>query len=283
MASALKLGQARGVILLACEHQAPGCIFEFAPRAVKKAITGYGAATKNQIQYMVKKMLRIQSDLSEDAADALAIAILCASHVPVEEKMIGYIEGKVSYCEPERCMVLVQGIGYEVLIHTRTFAQLQSTPTVCLYLHQQIREDAHTLFGFLSIRERDLFRLLIQLQGVGPKLGLVICDSLSESMILQAVRDKDVGRFQAVKGVGARMAERLVVELKPKLAKWQPVMAVASVGGDASAEVIQEAVAALAQLGYAPAMLMDKVRDLFMPEMTTEELVKRTLQHLSRL
>jgi Holliday junction DNA helicase RuvA len=102
-------------------------------------------------------------------------------------------------------------------------------------------------------------------------------------MILQAVRDKDVGRFQAVKGVGARMAERLVVELKPKLAKWQPVMAVASVGGDASAEVIQEAVAALAQLGYAPAMLMDKVRDLFMPEMTTEELVKRTLQHLSRL
>lgn len=194
--------------------------------------------------------------------------------------MIGYIEGKVCYVEPGRCLVLVQGLGYEILVHTRTYTQIQSLQTVKLYLHQQVREDAHILFGFLTIRERDLFRLLIQLQGVGPKLGLVICDSLSESMILQAVRDKDAGRFQVVKGIGARMAERLVVELKSKLVKWQPVLSTSV--SDEETGVIQEAVAALTQLGYTPVMLVDKVRDLFTPGITTEILVKRTLQHLAK-
>lgn len=81
VASALKLGQARGVILLVCEQQVSGRIFEFSPRSVKKAITGYGAATKSQMQYMVRQVLGVKSTISEDAADALAIAILCASHM----------------------------------------------------------------------------------------------------------------------------------------------------------------------------------------------------------
>lgn len=87
VASALKLGQARGVALLACAQYSPACVYEYTPKAVKKGMTGYGAATKMQMQYMVQKLLGLDCALSEDAADALALAMYCASQAPVYEEI----------------------------------------------------------------------------------------------------------------------------------------------------------------------------------------------------
>lgn len=87
VASALKLGQARGVALLACAQYSPGSVHEYTPRAVKKGMTGYGAATKDQMQYMVQKLLGLDCALSEDAADALALAMYCASQMPLYEEI----------------------------------------------------------------------------------------------------------------------------------------------------------------------------------------------------
>lgn len=196
--------------------------------------------------------------------------------------MIGYLEGILHHVDEDKCVLVVSGVGYEVLVHVKTRVALTPGGDQALYIHHHIREDGQLLFGFLTMRERDLFRILIQLQGVGPKLGLVILDQIAEDVMLRAVADKDVARFQSVKGVGARMAERLVIELKPKLAKWQPVMMPA---GDTALQkdVVTEVLAALAQLGYTSGSVMDKVRQLCEPDITTEALLKKALQALSRV
>lgn len=195
--------------------------------------------------------------------------------------MIGYLEGEVRGLEEDKCLLLVNGVGYEVLIHSQAMTAIQGKSKSVFFIHHHIREDGQCLYGFLHRRERDLFRILIQLQGVGPKLGLVICDSISESVLLRAVAEKDVARFKCIKGVGARMAERLVVELKPKLAKWQPILT--PVNQSAQFDVVRDVMDALSQLGYTSGALMDTVRSLFEPGMSTEILLKKSLQSLSKL
>ena len=195
--------------------------------------------------------------------------------------MIGYLEGEIRGLEEDQCLLLVNGVGYEVLIHSQTMAGIQGKSKSAFFVHHHIREDGQCLYGFLHRRERDLFRILIQLQGVGPKLGLVICDSVSESVLLRAVAEKDVARFKCIKGIGARMAERLVVELKPKLAKWQPILD--PVSPPEHFDVVREVMEALSQLGYTSGALMDTVRGLFEPGMSTEVLLKKSLQSLSKI
>lgn len=197
--------------------------------------------------------------------------------------MIGYLEGVLRQVDEDRCLLVVGGVGYEVLIHVKTRVGLVPGVKQSLYIHHHIREDGQLLFGFPMVRERDLFRILIQLQGVGPKLALVILDQIAEDVMLRAVFDKDVARFQSVKGVGARMAERLVLELKPKLAKWQPVMMPVDGDGGSQNEAINEVLEALSQLGYHSGGIMDKVRALHEPGIQTEALLKKALQALSRV
>lgn len=194
--------------------------------------------------------------------------------------MIGYLEGTVLQIENDKCLLVTAGIGYEVLAHQQTLNRLVVKSTSVFFTHHHIREDGQSLYGFLSVRERDLFRIVIQLQGVGPKLGLVICESISEEAMLRAVAEKDVARFKCIKGVGARMAERLVVELKPKLAKWQPILTMQT--GVSQPDVIGDVLGALAQLGYTSGALMDTVRNLFEPGMASDELLKKSLQSLSK-
>ena len=194
--------------------------------------------------------------------------------------MIGYLEGTVLQIENDKCLLVTAGIGYEVLAHQQTLNRLVVKSASVFFTHHHIREDGQSLYGFLSVRERDLFRIVIQLQGVGPKLGLVICESISEEAMLRAVAEKDVARFKCIKGVGARMAERLVVELKPKLAKWQPILTMQT--GVSQPDVIGDVLGALAQLGYTSGALMDTVRNLFEPGMASDELLKKSLQSLSK-
>jgi Holliday junction DNA helicase RuvA len=196
--------------------------------------------------------------------------------------MIGYLEGVIKYCDLETCLLLCQGVGYEISINAKTSAGTMGQSEMAFYTHHHIREDTQTLFGFLTQRDRDLFRVLIQLQGVGPKLGLVVLESISETGILQAVAEKDVDRFKCIKGVGARMAERMVMELKPKLAKWKPVVNEACQTTPVN-HAIADVMEALAQLGYNHASLVDKVRSHFEPGMSRDVLLKKSLQSLSKI
>tara|TARA_B100001989_G_C24525511_1_gene458426 strand:- start:681 stop:1268 length:588 start_codon:yes stop_codon:yes gene_type:complete len=194
--------------------------------------------------------------------------------------MIGYLDGEIKSLEQDKCLLVVSGVGYEVVAHGQALQRCQLAANQVFYIHHHIREDGQCLYGFLSARERDLFRIVIQMQGVGPKLGLVICGSISEEALLRAVADKDVARFKCIKGVGARMAERLVVELKPKLAKWQPILTSPSLARDG--DVIGDVIEALAQLGYTSGSLMDMVRSLFEPGMTSDALLKKSLRSLAK-
>ena len=196
--------------------------------------------------------------------------------------MIGYLEGVVKACDLEICLLVCHGVGYEIMVNSKTSACTMGQSKMSFFIHHHIREDAQMLFGFATQRERDLFRVLIQLQGVGPKLGLVILDSISEAALLQAVAAKDVDRFKCVKGVGARMAERLVVELKPKLAKWKPC---AEFDGrqNVPTDIVSDVLEALSQLGYTSGVLIDKVSALFEPGMSSDALLKKSLQSLSKV
>jgi len=197
--------------------------------------------------------------------------------------MIGYLEGNIKHVDCDKCLLVCHGVGYEIQIHAKTASMTMGQTSFALYIHHHVREDGQLLFGFATSRERDLFRLLIQLQGVGPKLGLVILDGMSESVLLRAVSEKDSARFTCIKGVGARMAERLVIELKPKLAKWQPLALSSSEGSQVPPDVMQDVIDALANLGYNPNGVVDKVRSLCEPGMSSDTLLKRCLQSFSKV
>ena len=194
--------------------------------------------------------------------------------------MIGYLNGEVLHLEQDKCLLVVAGVGYEVVAHRQALQRCQLGVGQTFYIHHHIREDGQCLYGFLTARERDLCPIVIQMQGVAPKLGLANCESNSEAAMLRAVAEKDVARFKCIKGVGVRMAERLVVELKPKLAKWQPVLAPSSAVRDG--DVIGDVIEALAQLGYTSGSLMDMVRSLFEPGMTADALLKKSLRSLAK-
>ncbi len=197
--------------------------------------------------------------------------------------MIGYIEGDIKQIDLDRCLLLVHGVGYEVFIHAKTSSLTMGQARFAFFVHHHVREDGQLLFGFPTIRERDLFRVLITCQGVGPKLAMLILDGISEEVLLRAVDEKDTARLTCIKGVGGRMAERLVIELKPKLAKWQPNLLNGAAVADPSSTVIEDVVRALTQLGYQPGSVMDKVRELFEPGLGSDALLKKCLQSFAKV
>ena len=132
--------------------------------------------------------------------------------------MIGRLTGTLADKSPPRLIVDVAGVGYEVDVPMSTFYQLPAVgERVALLTHFVVREDAQLLFGFLSANERDTFRELVKISGVGPRTALAILSGLSSADLAQAVVHQDVGRLVKVPGIGKKTAERLLLELKGKL------------------------------------------------------------------
>jgi Holliday junction DNA helicase RuvA len=200
--------------------------------------------------------------------------------------MIGRIEGQLVEIADNVVLVAVGGVGYELEVTSTALAQLGlGTPpggrgqTVVLYTHFVVREDAQQLFGFASRGERDLFRTLIRISGVGPKLALNLISGVSLADLAAAVQARDVAQLVRVPGVGKKTAERLLVELSGKL----PVVAVSQSGprgGDHSAAA--EAERALVALGYRPAEAARAIEGLRDEALTAEELVRAALRQLAR-
>jgi holliday junction DNA helicase RuvA len=161
-------------------------------------------------------------------------------------------------------LVEVAGVGYEVTVSPRAAAELEPGTTAFLHVHHHIREDAQTLFGFLSADERATFRVLIATHGVGPALALAILSTHPPAALIDIVAGADVGALTLVPGVGKKTAERLLVELKSRLSL--PVLDRAGVGGNggngAAGSPIGDVREALAGLGYGHDEIREALRDL---------------------
>lgn len=194
--------------------------------------------------------------------------------------MLEYIKGIITENTPTYVVVEAGNIGYLVNIPLSTFTPLQNcSGEVRLWLHQVIREDAWTLYGFYTTRERDLFRLLIGVSGVGPGTASLILSSLSPAELELTISGGDHNRLKGVKGIGAKTAQRIIVDLKDKI---KPSEETLLLNGDSilpavNSEVYEEALAALTVLGYPRPACQKALRRIFDadPSIKVEAAIKK--------
>lgn len=161
--------------------------------------------------------------------------------------MIAHLRGKLIHKQPGQAIVEAAGVGYDVTISVPTFTALPSVGAdAALHIHTQVREDQIALFGFLEREEKRLFERLITVSGVGPKLAITLLSGLSSDKVVQAIRAQDHAQLTRIPGVGKKLAERLVVELKDKLNDFAVAPALVAVQGAA----VDDVLSALVNLGY---------------------------------
>lgn len=193
--------------------------------------------------------------------------------------MIGHLRGRLVLKQPPRLMLDVNGVGYELEAPMSTFYDLPETGAeAALHTHLVVREDAHILFGFATLDERGLFRELIKVSGVGPRVALAILSGISVEGFTRCVREGDSGALTRVPGIGKKTAERLIVEMRDRLEAGETVTGAAPRGGSPR----EEALAALQALGYKPAEAERLLRGVKGEGLGSEELIRLALQGAAR-
>ncbi|MBU2842332.1 MULTISPECIES: Holliday junction branch migration protein RuvA [Acidithiobacillus] len=192
--------------------------------------------------------------------------------------MITSLRGIILQKRPPWLWLEVQGVGYELEMPLSSFYQMADAgETLLVHTHLAIREDAHLLYGFMSVAERDTFRLLIRVNGIGGKVALACLSGLPAEKLGQAVAEGNVAQLTAIPGIGPKTAERLVVELRDKMGGISTLPTSKAVSGDPR----QEAIAALLTLGYKPAQASQTIGNLG-DGLSLEDLIRQALQQLSR-
>jgi len=198
--------------------------------------------------------------------------------------MIGRLRGILADKHPPRLLVDVHGVGYELEAPMSTFYQLPATGSeVTLHTHLVVREDAQQLFGFASEPERRMFRALIRVSGVGAKLALTILSGSSADEFARYVHEGDSGALTRLPGVGKKTAERLVVEMRDRLADWaEGAAALAAAGAPGlvppAGESAREALSALVALGYKPQEANRLIRAVETAGLASEEIIRQALK-----
>lgn len=196
--------------------------------------------------------------------------------------MIGHLRGRIASKHPPQLVVDVGGVGYEVEAPMSTFYGLPAVGAeVSLHTHLVVREDAHVLFGFGTERERSLFRELIKVSGVGPRIALGILSGVSADEFHRCVEAQDVASLTRVPGIGRKTAERLIVEMRDRL-KSLGGAAFAPAGGGAAASAQAEAFSALVALGYKPAEVTRLLQGLDPSVTGTEDMIRHALKAAAR-
>lgn len=196
--------------------------------------------------------------------------------------MIGRLTGKLVLKQPPLLLLDVGGVAYEVEAPMSTFYKLPATgETVALHTHLTVREDAHLLFGFGSLTEKALFRELIKISGIGPKLALTILSGVSVDDFWETVRAGDVVRLTKLPGVGKKTAERLVVEMRDKAGGASTESMAAGMPAMADTP-LQEARSALTALGYKPAEVQRFTEAVYKDGMSTEQIIQEALRRAVR-
>jgi Holliday junction DNA helicase RuvA len=198
--------------------------------------------------------------------------------------VIEYLRGKLLVKDPDHILMEVNGVGYGLDIPLSTYNVLpRAGDTVELFVYTFVRDEAFKLFGFQTEEERDIFEVLINTSGIGPKMSLGIMSSLSIGDFASAVLNKDLAALTRIPGIGKKTAERLVVELKDKMERFsfKEPEAVAKIG-DAARQRIHEAVAALESLGckpYVASRAVAKAHKIVGEDAPLESLIKEALKH----
>jgi len=198
--------------------------------------------------------------------------------------VIGFLRGKLVAKTPPLLTLDVQGVGYEVNAPMTTFYNLPALGEIVqLQTHLSIREDAHVLFGFLTEADRVMFRLLIKVNGVGPKLALAILSGQSVDEFHRCINDNDTATLIRLPGVGKKTAERLIVEMRDKLPALDAVSqsttdSLPEQGGIGRSNAKQEAISALCALGYKPAEASKMVQNIAQEDKSCEEIIRLALQ-----
>ncbi|CDF82749.1 Holliday junction branch migration protein RuvA [Pseudomonas sp. QL9] len=198
--------------------------------------------------------------------------------------MIGRLRGTLAEKQPPHLILDVNGVGYELEVPMTTLYRLPSLgEPVTLHTHLVVREDAHLLYGFAEKRERELFRELIRLNGVGPKLALALMSGLEVDELVRCVQAQDTSTLVKIPGVGKKTAERLLVELKDRFKAWENIPSIAPlvtepklVAAVSSAEA--DAVSALIALGFKPQEASRAVAAIEEKGLSSEELIRRSLK-----
>ncbi len=193
--------------------------------------------------------------------------------------MIDYIKGEITNLTPTYCVLETCGVGYLLNISLVTFSELQNLSSARLFVYENIREDAHTLYGFFEEEERNIFLLLISVSGIGANTARMIQSSFSPAELKEAISTGNVNAIKSVKGIGLKSAQRIIVDLKDKVNK-------SNEGGDlplievaANNEKIHEAVAALVMLGFqqqASQKTVDKIVKEE-PQLEVAKIIKKAL------
>lgn len=193
--------------------------------------------------------------------------------------MITQITGKLIEKNPTHVVIDCSGIGYLLHISLQTFSKLPNNELVTLYSHLSIREDAHTLYGFVDKLEREIFRLLTSVSGVGPSTARTMLSSMDTEEIQQAIASENVSVIQSVKGIGAKTAQRVIVDLKDKIVKMGDFTEVLAATNNTNKE---EALSALEVLGFSRKQ-SDKIVSSVVkenPEASVELVIKLALKNL---
>ncbi|MCB0409686.1 MAG: Holliday junction branch migration protein RuvA [Flavobacteriales bacterium] len=193
--------------------------------------------------------------------------------------MIAQIKGRLVEKTPTYVVIDCNGVGYQLNISLNTFSKLGEDESCLLFTHFVVREDAQLLYGFKDKNERELFRLLISVSGVGSSTAMMILSSLSPDEIKGAIMNGDVNTLKSIKGIGAKSAERIIVDLKDKIGK---VELTGKISVFANNTIKDEALSALIMLGFAKAPAEKMLDKIFAQtsDITVEELIKRTLKTL---
>ena len=193
--------------------------------------------------------------------------------------MITQIKGRLVEKNPTHVVIDCAGVGYLLHISLNTFSLIPDSEALTLYTHLSVKEDSHTLYGFIDKTEREIFRLLISVSGVGPSIARTMLSSMTSEEIQQAIASENVALIQSVKGIGAKTAQRVIIDLKDKILKTYDLDAISVVRNNTNKD---EALSALEVLGFNRKQ-SDKVLNTILkeqPEASVELLIKGALKSL---
>jgi Holliday junction DNA helicase RuvA len=193
--------------------------------------------------------------------------------------MITHIRGKLVEKNPTYAIIECNGVGYLLHISLNTFSKIPDSEAVLLFTHLSIREDAHTLFGFADKTEREIFKLLISVSGVGPSIARTMLSSMTTEQIQQAIGSEDIATIQSVKGIGAKTAQRVIIDLKDKILKTYELQEDSI---NTNNTIKEEALSALEVLGFTRKQVDKMVQRILheSPSISLENIIKQALKNL---
>ncbi len=193
--------------------------------------------------------------------------------------MIAHIQGKLVEKTPTEVVIDCGGVGYQINISLHTYSLLPNSDQIKLFTYLQVKEDAHTLFGFVEKSEREIFKILLSVSGIGASIARTMLSSLEPKQIIQAIASGDVGTVQSIKGIGNKTAQRVILDLKEKVIKLYDLDEVSMVQNNTNRD---EALSALEVLGFVrktSEKLIDKISKED-PDASVETIIKKALKSL---